>query len=1086
MKRAESPSDATGLMKTLKPCWKTLGLALCLPALATTAPASDPEKTDDAAQFRFFEKNIRPLLAKNCYQCHGPEKHKGDLRLDSRAGILLGGNNGPAVTPGKPSESLIMLAVSHSDEDLKMPPKERLPESDIKLLEKWIAMGAPWPGAVGKAGDLSKVTEEDRKWWAFQPIRKPAAPQIKDDNWSRNEIDRFLLAKLRAEGLSPAKPADKRQLVRRVYFDLTGLPPSPQDIQAFLADKSKNAYENLIERLLDSPQYGERWGRHWLDVVRYAESDGYRADDYRPSAWRYRDYVIRSFNEDKPFDRFIREQIAGDEIAPDDPDAVIGTGFLRHGIYEWNQRDAETQWENIMAEMTDVTGEVFLGLSVGCARCHDHKFDPLPRADYYSLQAFLAPTIWTIDEPVATPQQRAQYEQEMTAWESKAKPILDEIAAIEKKHRDAARESATKIFPEEVQASVRKPHEEQNTYDRQLNYLVQRQVIAAWKRISSRIKGDEKKKWDELQKQLKELEKSKPKPLPVAMTVRDASPRPPVVKIRGSRSKRTFEPRVFEVLGGRKPEIEPIPNLQSTGRRTALANWIASADNPLTARVIVNRIWQQHFGRGIAASANDFGRLGEKPTHPELLDWLAATFIEKGWSIKKLHRLIMHSAAYRQSALRSTPEVARMKDPSNRWLWRKNTSRLEAEQIRDAMLTASRELDLKLGGASVSGDAQRRSLYVKVYRNTPDKMLGAFDLTDGLSSSPKRNVTTTATQSLLMINGDWTMKRASAMAKRLERDHKEPAKRIEAAYELAFGRPVKVSERDAALAFIDAQADGIVNAKPEPAKAAPTAKIDKVEGTAALLKPGSSQSILEIPHHGSFPAGDFTVEAIIQLHSMYPDATVRTIVSQWNSSSNSRGWSFGVTSAKSGYQPRNLILQLIGDKSKGDNGYEVIASNLRPELNKPYYVAVSVKLDDLGDGGTTFYLKDLSDPKAKLTAAFVPHAKNNHYANKLPIWIGGRAGSKSHRWDGAIGEVRISNRALQRADLTLYKDSAREDTIGYWKLEDGKNFYVDASSMRNHIKPPAPPKPSLAQARQSALVDFCHVLLNSNEFLYVD
>jgi len=1039
-----------------------------------------------AEDLRFFEQNIRPLLAKNCYKCHGSEKTKGDLRLDSRAGVLVGGVNGPAVDPGKPAESLLMLAVSHTDEDLKMPPKKPLAERDIKLLEKWIAMGAPWPGAVGKTGSPSKITEEDRQWWSFQPIKKPNVPQSKGDSWSRNEIDRFLLAKLKAEGLAPAKPAEKRQLIRRAYFDLTGLPPAPKDVEAFLADKSANAYENLIERLLDSPQYGERWGRHWLDVVRYAESDGYRADDYRPHAWRYRDYVVKSFNEDKPFNRFIKEQIAGDEIAPDDPDAVIGTGFLRHGIYEWNQRDAETQWEEIMAEMTDVTGEVFLGLSVGCARCHEHKFDPIPRADYYSLQAFLAPTVWTIDAPVGTPQQRAQHEKAMKAWEAKAKPILDQIAAIEKKHRDAAQESATKIFPAEVQESVRKPYEEQNTYDRQLHYLVERQVIKAWERLSSRIKGDEKKKWDELQKKLKELEKSKPAPLPVAMTVRDASFEPPVVKIRGSRSKQTFEPRVFEVLGGLKPEIEPIPNIKSTGRRRALANWIASPDNPLTARVIVNRIWQQRFGRGIAASANDFGKLGEKPTHPELLDWLAATFIEKGWSIKELDRLILHSAAYRQTALREAPEIARMKDPSNRWLWRMNTSRLEAEQIRDAMLAASGELDLKLGGASVSGEAKRRSLYVKVYRNKPDKMLGAFDLTDGLSSSPKRNVTTTATQSLLMINGDWTMKRAAAMAGRLEKEHKDPAKRVEAAYELAFGRPVKAAERDAVLAFIGSQADGIVSAKPEPAKAAPTTKIDKVEGTAALLKPGSSQSILEVPHSASLPTGDFTVEAIIQLDTMYPDATVRTIVSQWNANSKSRGWSFGVTSAKSGYQPRNLILQLIGDKAKGDNGYEVIASNLRPELNKPYYVAVSVKLDDLSDGGTTFYLKDLSDPKAKLTAAFVPHAKNKHYANKLPLWIGGRAGSKTHRWDGAIGEVRLSNAALNRADLTLYKDAPRMDTAGYWKLEDGRDFYVDASKAGNHIKAPVPPKPTLAQAKQSALVDFCHVLLNSNEFLYVD
>ncbi len=1061
-------------------------LAAVALTLTTAAAGLHAAETSGGEDIRFFEEKIRPLLAKNCFKCHGPDKQKNDLRLDTRAGVLLGGSNGPAVKPGHPEDSLLMTAVSRTDEHLKMPPKQPLAESDVKLLEKWIAMGAPWPGAAAHPGKLSKITEEDRQWWAFLPIRKPDVPKIEGDNWSRNEIDRFILARLKSEQLDPARPAEKRALIRRLYFDLVGLPPSPKDVEDFLADSSSDAVGIVIDRLLESPQYGERWGRHWLDVVRYAESDGYNADGYRPHAWRYRDYVVKSFNEDKPFDRFVKEQLAGDEIAPDDPDAVTATGFLRLGIYEWNQRDAVTQWEEIQAEMTDVTGEAFLAMSMSCARCHDHKFDPILRNDYYALQAFIAPAIWTIDEAVATPKQRAEHEKALKAWEAKAKPVLDQIAAIEKPHRDALQESATVKFPADVQEKVRKPYAEQNTYERQLHYLVHRQVIHEWNSVAKRIKGEEKKKYDELQKKLKELEKTKPKPLPVAMTVRDATFQPPVVTIPGSRNKSPIEPAFFEVIGRNEPKIEPIPNLKSTGRRTALAEWVASPENPLTARVIVNRIWQQHFGRGLAASANDFGRMGEKPDHPELLDWLTATFIEQGWSIKKLHRLILDSATWRQTAFRPAPETARMKDPGNRLLWRMNTSRLEAEQIRDAMLAASGELDLAAEGPSVSGDSPRRSLYVKIYRNKPDKMLGAFDLTDGLSSSSQRNVTTTATQSLLMINGDWALKRAAAMAKRLEREHKDPAKRIDAAYALSFGRKPSADERAAALAFIGAQAEGIAKTEPEPAKAAATTKIDKVEGSAALLKPDSSQSILEVPHSDTLPKGDFTVEAIIQLDSVYPDATVRTIVSQWNADSKKPGWSLGVTSAKSGYQPRNLILQLIGDKSKGDNGYEVIASNLRPELGKPYYVAVSVKLDDLSDGGTTFYLKDLSDPRAKLTAAFVPHAKNQHYASNLPLWIGGRAGSKAHRWDGAIAEVRLSNRALSRAELTLYQDAPRKDTVGYWKLEDGEDFYADASAAGNHIKPPVPPKPTLAQAKTSALVDFCHVLLNSNEFLYVD
>lgn len=1041
-----------------------------------------------AEKHRFFEQSIRPMLAENCFKCHGPDTQKGDLRLDSRERMLEGGGNGPAVTPGKPTESLLMVAVSYRDEDLQMPPKKSLAKKQVALLEKWIEMGAPWPGSATDVVKPAKISEEDRQWWAFQPPLKPDVPKIEGDSWSRNEIDRFILARLKSEGLTPATQAEKRQLIRRVFFDLTGLPPTPGDVENFLADESESAYPSLIERLLDSPQYGERWGRHWLDVVRYAESDGFRADDYRPNAWRYRDYVIRSFNENKPYDQFVREQLAGDEIAPDDPDVTVATGFLRHGIYEWNQRDAETQWSDILNEMTDITSDVFLGLGMSCARCHDHKFDPILQKDYFKLQAFLAPTLWTIDTPLATSGQLAEHERAMAVWEAKAQPLLDQIEAIEEKHRAAARESATKIFPPEVQAMVRKPEAEQGPYERQMNYLVHRQVLVAWKRISGRIKGDEKKKWDALKLELAKLEKDKPKPLPVGMTVTDVGATAPKVVIPGKRDGAEIAPGFLTVLGDESPKIEPIPaGGRTTGRRTALAKWITRPDHPLTARVMVNRVWQRHFGRGIVANASDYGRLGEKPTHPELLDWLAATFVEKGWRIKEMHRLILNSATYRQTAMRTAPEVARMKDPGNRWLWRMNTSRLGAEQIRDAMLAASGELDLKAGGAGVSGETPRRSVYVKVFRNKLDPLLQAFDFVNGLSSTPKRNVTTTATQSLLMINGDWILKRATAMAKRLERDFKDsPAKRIDAAYAQAFGRLPALAERDAAMAFVGAQADGIVNAKPEPALAAATAKIDKVEGGAALLKPGSSQEFLEVPHSESIPTGDFTVEAIIKLDSMYPDATVRTVVSQWNSASKSRGWSLGVTSAKSGYQPRNLILQLIGDTAKGDSGYEVIASNLRPELGKPYYIAVSVKLADLGEGGTTFYMKDLSDPKAKLTAAFVAHRKNRHYASKLPILIGGRAGSKTYRWDGAIGDVRISNAALERADLMIYQDKARTDTIGFWRFEEKPGFYSDSSKSGNGIKPPAPPKPTFAAAKRSALVDFCHVLLNSNEFLYVD
>ena len=411
-------------------------------------------------QAEFFEKKIRPLLENNCFSCHSHKsgKSKGHLVVDSLGSLLKGGDSGPALVPGQPDKSLLLKAIGYQDEDLQMPPKGKMEDAQIALLREWIKIGAPWPGSKDEkiARSPGKISDADRQWWAFQPLKTPSLPQVIDPAWGKNPVDQFIHARLIAEGLQPAPPADRVALIRRVTFDLIGLPPTPEEVDAFLSDNSPDAYEKLVDRLLASPRYGERWARHWLDLARYAESDGFRQDEYRPNAWRYRDYVIEAFNSDKPYDRFVREQLAGDEIAPDDPSALIATGFLRHTIYEYNQRDARTQWQNMLNDLTDVTGDVFLAMGMGCARCHDHKFDPILQKDYYSLQAFFAPLI-PRTATVAGKDQQAVYQAKYKEWEEKTAAIRKKIDAVEKKEKAKLETMMTTKFPQDIQSMVAKP-----------------------------------------------------------------------------------------------------------------------------------------------------------------------------------------------------------------------------------------------------------------------------------------------------------------------------------------------------------------------------------------------------------------------------------------------------------------------------------------------------------------------------------------------------------------------------------------------------------------------------------------------------
>jgi hypothetical protein len=1068
---------------------RMLSVALVIGATGVVV-AAPPSGTGDAD---FFEKKIRPILADNCYKCHShsAEKIKGGLVLDSLSGALKGGDTGPAVVPGKPGESLMIKAISYSDPDLQMPPKnKRLSADQIAALTDWIKRGAPWPGqqaATMTSRPKGKITEEDRKWWSFQPVREPTVPKSGDAGWGRNPIDQFVFARLKTEGLQPSAEAPRRTLIRRVYFDLTGLPPSPEEIDAFVADPAPDAYEKLVDRLLLSPRYGERWARHWLDLVRYAESDGYKSDEYRPNVWRYRDYVIASFNDDKPYNRFVQEQLAGDELWPGNPEATVATTFLRHTIYEYNNKDARGQWTTILNDLTDVAGDLFLGMGMQCARCHDHKFDPILQKDYYRLQAFFAPILPREDMVVASVAQKADYDARMAKWSELTGEIRGQIDAIEKKYRDRAAKGIINKFPEDLQELMLKPVAERTPFEHQIAELAYRQVTYDTGHIEAKVKGDDKEKLAELYKQLKEFDQYKPEPLPAAFVATDVGPIAPPTYIPKDKTKTPVDPGYLTVLDEKPAVVEPVPTApNSTGRRTALARWLTQPENPLSTRVIVNRIWQYHFGRGLVASSSDFGHLGEKPTHPELLDWLTTQFVKDGWSFKKMHKLILTSATYRQAAVAPTPEVARLKDPENRLLWRMNTRRLDAEQIRDAILSVTGELDLKMGGGAVDYGKPRRTIYARVTRNVRDPLMDVFDAPEGFASTSQRNTTTTPTQALLLINSQMMLQHAKSFAGHLEKDKRaSDDQTITTAYRLAFGRAPDATELRSARQFLDEQ---VKRLSPEAAPIAPflAEKMPYREGKAAVLQPQTVQDRFEAPDSPTLPSGDFTIEAYVLLRSTYDDASVRTIASHWDGDKKHPGWALGVTSKKTQNKPQTLVLQLCGGSSKDAAAYEPIFSGLHVELNKPYYVAASVNLSDTSEAGITFYVKDMANDCEPPMVIGARHTITASVRGQVPFAIGGRHGETNHFWDGLVDDVKLSNTALKQEQLLLTTDAMTERCVGYWRFEATPSVYKDASNHGNDLQPHLLPIAASANPKSQALVDFCHVLLNANEFLYVD
>ena len=1037
------------------------------------------------ANEKFFESHVRPLLVAKCLKCHGDQKQRGGLRLDSREAALEGGESGASLVPGDLKKSLLIEAINY--ESLEMPPDKKLSDDEIAVLTRWVTDGAVWPDSGAKSGKAKPgrhgISDEDRKWWAFQPIQLPPLPVVTNEKWARNEIDRFVLSKLEQAQLAPAAEADRGTLIRRLSFDLIGLPPTPEEIAAFVSDDQPQAYERLVDRLLASERYGERWARHWFDLTRYNESDGYRQDAYRPDMWRYRDYVIQSFNADKPFNQFVSEQLAGDELDPDNPDARIATGYWRLYLYEYNQRDARTHWQSILDELTDVTGEVFLGLGIGCAKCHDHKFDPILRDDYFRLQAHFSSIVPRDKEPVVRPDQLATYQAQLTKWETATQSIHDEIDRIRQPYVKKALAGAFQKFPPDVRAVADIPFAERSALDHQMMDLMERQIYLETEK--PKLKEEDSKRVEELQKELAKFDDIKPAPLPVSLTVTDAGAVPAKTVVPGDRKARDILPGLLTILNPQPTNvtsIEAAPN--STGRRAALARSLTSADNPLTPRVIVNRVWQAHFGAGIVPTASDFGHLGELPTHPELLDWLARYFVDHGGNFKSLHRLMVLSATYRQSASNPQSEAATLLDPLNQLRWRWDVRRLDAEQIRDAMLLTAGELDLTAGGPSVEANKPRRSIYTKQMRNSLDPFLAAFDVADGFNSTAKRNVTTTPTQSLLMVNGSWPLGRSKPFAGRIDKlvAQREPGTdphvaAAKAAWRLAFGREPDESELASATHFLRDSGNSTKTVAPL------TSDFAATQSMAADISPSNPGTQWKLATKTPLFEGDFTLEAVVQLRSIYPDANVRTIASQWDGDQTHPGWNLGVTSTKSKHEPRNLILQLVGTAAGNDVPiYEVLPSNLKLELNRPYYVAVCVRLGETSDKGVTFFVQDLSKPGSEMQTASVAHRVTGGLKLDKAFVLGDRDGKQRSRWDGLLDDVRLSSAALLPSELRA-KSGVLPSVVGDWNFNDSSSPGQTMSGAERQLAVTTEESGGLVK---SALADLCHVLLNSNEFLYLD
>ncbi len=852
-----------------------------LAALLLLAGLSVPAGASDDSAERLFALEIKPLLAERCLACHGREPGVllGGLDLTSREGLLRGGDTSQqVVVPGNAGASLLYQAVLRTNPKIQMPPKEtdRLTEAQAWKIRDWINGGAPWPDAetergyveealvqgrtaagvsVATSGGLSdawthrRYKEEDL--WAFQPLRSGEPP----GSGEKHPVDAFIDRRLAGAGLPPAPRAKKRLLLRRAAFDLTGLPPLPDDMEAFLADESPEAWSRAVDRLLESPHYGEQWGRHWLDVVRYADTSGFSNDWERSNAWRYRDYVVRSLNADKPYDRFVLEQLAGDILDPGNPEMLVATGYLRMGPWEHTgmmQKVASRQ--NYLDDITNNVGQAFLSLPLRCAKCHDHKFDPIPIRDYYRFYAVFA-TTQPAERPAAflDAENRNYFDQERARLERLLQSAEADVAKIKAKEERAARAwCAERGIPYQPREKLKdkpegqKPPRHIGLEIDDLGYLkVRTNDARIWKRRLERYQPMAQTVYEGPVKVENSVKLRMPEPEalrgdpPQSFILAGGSIYSPGARVRPG--VLSAVPVSYRPAG---PSPQPDVPTSMTGRRLALARWIASPENPLALRSIVNRVWQYHFGQGLAANANNLGKMGKKPSHPDLLDWLARGFVQDGWSLKALHRLLLTSEAYRRSDRPADPEAVAERDPGNELLSYFRPRRLAAEEIRDAMLAASGELNREVGGLPVfpevnlefaaqprmnqvtlapayqpsrlPGQRNRRSLYTYRMRMQTAPLFEVFNQPSYDLSCERRDASTVTPQVFTLMNSGNSVDRSVAMALRLRRKSGTLEERVDRAFQLALGRPASAAERTKLSAHVRRMTEHHASHPPEP------------------------------------------------------------------------------------------------------------------------------------------------------------------------------------------------------------------------------------------------------------------------------
>ncbi len=975
-----------------------------------------------------FEKDVAPILIKRCLECHNESDSNGKLSLSSAERLMGGGESGAVITPGQPQVSLLLQRVEHGE----MPPEkqgksQKLSQGEIDVLKEWIASGAKWP--QGRALDLYESTSEvraGRDWWSLQPVKRAdpfATPGSLANGTSgtqtRNPIDAFIQRQLAAESLKPAPQADRRTLLRRVYVDLIGLPPTADEIATFEADASPDAYEKVVDRLLESQHFGERWARYWLDLVRYAETSGYERDQEKPGAWRYRDWVIKAINDDKSYDRFIVEQLAGDELPNRTEETVIATGFLRLGTWNDEPNDAEEYKYDRLEDLMHVTGTAFLGLSLKCARCHDHKFDPIPHADYYKV----ASAFWA--GPI----------------EARGRELLGG------------------------------PSKEELGFD---------------------VLG-----WTDIRREH----------APLRM-LRKGDPRHPLAAVA---------PGHLSLVPAMHRPVEAAPaDVKTTRRRLQLANWIVDPQNPLTARVFVNRVWQGHFGQGLVRSPNNFGFKGEKPTHPELLDWLASELVRNGWRTKPLHKLMVMSATYMQSSLHPQQDEYAAIDSANRFWWKMERKRLDAESLRDALLHASGRLDLKVGGpsfkpdisaealeglsrksaawrASTPDEQRRRSIYTYLQRSLLPPLMTTFDLCDSTEPCGQRDVSIVAPQALALLNNPFAHEQSESLAIRVTSAKTEESssdastlkQHVRAVWRAVLARDPNEREERAAIAHVAAQRKKFADAPNGVATgSAPiTASIEKLPVTNGMVLHLSASTGVTTDAAGR--VSEWRDLSGAEHHARQVDGMKQP---QFIEKSSSHGRPVIRFDGKRRYldvvgqvisAPQFSVLAVVTDQGTG--GHREIFSNWNGSGGN---VGTSVFLgttgsstvrfsDDFSNAGVIrnpmqlFLLSAITDgQQAVVRQNDAELAKKNSPLNGRKLdtayVIGTQGNYQQEDWNGDIAEVIVFNRALS--------DSEHQQL---WR------------HLRHHYALQTEQRPSLTP-NQRAVASLCHVLLNTNEFITVD